>query len=129
MGQIKNTRILDVLKGSPVDRTPVWIMRQAGRYLPEYRKLKEEFSFLEMVKNPELAVEVTMQPMERFALDAAIIFSDILVIPEAMGQPYFFRDKGGIGMEFRLQNEKCLKTAQNGTNLWFGTKKGNSNRL
>ena len=81
MGQIKNTRILDVLKGSPVDRTPVWIMRQAGRYLPEYKKTRKKAgSFINLCKSPDLASEVTLQPIERFNLDAAIIFSDILTI-------------------------------------------------
>jgi len=96
-------RFLAAAACQPLDRPPIWVMRQAGRYLPEYRELKAKSSFLEMVKTPALATEVTLQPLRRFALDAAILFSDILVIPEALGQPYAFRDTGGIAMAYRLE--------------------------
>jgi uroporphyrinogen decarboxylase len=95
-------RFLNACHCRAVDHPPVWLMRQAGRALPEYRKLKEKYSFLDLVRTPELATEVTLQPVRRFDFDAAILFSDILVVAEALGQGYHFRDKGGIEMEFPL---------------------------
>jgi uroporphyrinogen decarboxylase len=97
-------RLLAALRCQPVDRPPVWLMRQAGRALPEYRKLKEKYTFLQLAQNPELAAEVTLQPIRRFGFDAAIIFSDILVIPEAMGVGYSFRETGGVEMDFKISN-------------------------
>src|SRR5262249_41096671 len=87
-GLSSRQRFVGACRCEATDRAPLWLMRQAGRALPEYRKLKEKHSFLELVQSPELAVEVTLQPIRRFGFDAAILFSDILVIPEAMGQPY-----------------------------------------
>lgn len=86
MVELKNDRLLRAIWREPVDMTPIWIMRQAGRYLPEYRATRERAgSFMNLCKTPELACEVTLQPLKRYALDASIIFSDILTIPDAMG--------------------------------------------
>lgn len=82
---LENDLLLRTARGETTDRTPVWMMRQAGRYLPEYRAIREEHDFFEIVETPELAAEVTVQPVDRFPLDAAILFSDIMVVPEALG--------------------------------------------
>ncbi len=88
---LKNDRYLKACLQQPVDRTPIWMMRQAGRYLPEYRELRAEAgSFMDLCTNPELACEVTLQPLRRYPLDAAILFSDILTIPDAMGLGLYF---------------------------------------
>lgn len=87
-------RFLSALAGQPVDHAPMWLMRQAGRYLPEYRALRGKHGFLDMVRTPELAMEVTLQPLRRFGMDCAILFSDILTVPEAMGIDVRF-DEGG----------------------------------
>jgi uroporphyrinogen decarboxylase len=87
-------RFLRACSGQPVDCTPIWIMRQAGRYLPEYRAVREKVRFLELCKTPELAAQVTLQPVEILGVDAAILFSDILVVPEAMGMQLLLEDKG-----------------------------------
>jgi uroporphyrinogen decarboxylase len=94
--ELKNDRFLRALSREPVDRTPVWMMRQAGRYLPEYRATRGRAgSFLQLCKAPELACEVTLQPLERYPLDAAILFSDILTVPDAMGLGLSFGEGEG----------------------------------
>ena len=96
MTELKNDRFLRALLKQPVDKTPVWIMRQAGRYLPEYRATREQAGdFMSLCMNPDLACEVTMQPLRRFDLDAAILFSDILTIPDAMGLGLYFETGEG----------------------------------
>jgi uroporphyrinogen decarboxylase len=97
-------RFLDACRCKAVDRPPVWLMRQAGRALPEYRKLKDKHSFLELVRTPELAAEVTLQPIRRFDFDAAILFSDILVVAEGLGQKYHLDEYNGIQMDFALRS-------------------------
>ncbi len=112
MTPLKNDRFLRALLRQPVDVTPVWMMRQAGRYLPEYRATRQKAGdFMALCKTPELACEVTLQPLDRFPLDAAILFSDILTIPDAMGLGLYFSE--GEGPRFK----KPVRSAQDVASL------------
>ncbi len=115
---LKNDLLLRAAKGLDVERAPVWLMRQAGRVLPEYRATRARAkNFVEFVKNPELACEVTVQPVDILGVDAAIIFSDILVIPEAMGLPYEMVEAKGPRFPKTIQNKQdidALNIAQAG---------------
>lgn len=107
MSELKNDRLLRALARQPVDVTPVWIMRQAGRYLPEYRATREKAGdFLTLCTTPELACEVTLQPVDRFPLDAAILFSDILTIPDAMGLGLYFVEGEGPRFERPVRTQR-----------------------
>lgn len=100
MTELQNDLFLRALMREPTERTPVWIMRQAGRYLPEYRKVREQAGdFMSLCRNPELACEVTMQPLRRYKLDAAILFSDILTVPDALGLGLYFETGEGPKFE------------------------------
>ncbi|WP_221894824.1 uroporphyrinogen decarboxylase [Bathymodiolus japonicus methanotrophic gill symbiont] len=106
MIDLKNDRFIRALLKQPVDKTPIWMMRQAGRYLPEYKEIRAQAgSFMNLCTNPELACEVTLQPLARFDFDAAILFSDILTIPDAMGLGLYFSE--GEGPRFK----KPVRTA------------------
>ena len=109
MGELHNDRLIRALLREPVDRTPVWMMRQAGRYLPEYRELRAQAgSFMNLCQNPELACEVTLQPLRRFDLDAAILFSDILTVPDAMGLGLYFEPGEGPRFERPLRDAAAI---------------------
>ena len=110
MSELLNDRLLRALGREPVDRTPVWIMRQAGRYLPEYREVRAEAgSFMDLCRNAELACEVTMQPLRRFDLDAAILFSDILTVPDAMGLGLYFEPGEGPRFERPVRDAAAVR--------------------
>ena len=110
MNKLQNDLFLRACKRQPVERTPVWMMRQAGRYLPEYRAIREKADFLTMCKTPELATEVTIQPVDLIGVDAAILFSDILVIPEAMGMHLEMHEGSGPIFPNPIRNEKDAKS-------------------
>ena len=118
-----NDRLLRAIAQQPVDVTPVWLMRQAGRYLPEYRQVRQQAgSFLTLCKTPELACEVTLQPLKRYPLDAAIIFSDILTIPDAMGLGLHFAEGVGPTFERPIRSRRDvdgLRVPDPGTDLVY----------
>src|SRR4051812_24615706 len=106
---LKNDTFLRALLRQPTDYTPLWLMRQAGRYLPEYRETRARAgSFLGLAKNPDYATEVTLQPLDRYALDAAILFSDILTVPDAMGLGLYFVEGEGPKFERPLRDEQAV---------------------
>src|SRR5438105_6853523 len=120
--EIENSRLLRACRREATDATPVWLMRQAGRYMPEYRHLREKYTILEIIKTPELACEVTMQPIDAFDLDAAIIFADILPPLEGMGLNLSFGKGEGpiIHNPVRTRADvEALRTPEPGESLWF----------
>ncbi|MFZ2302869.1 MAG: uroporphyrinogen decarboxylase [Gallionella sp.] len=123
--KLKNDTFLRALLREPTDYTPLWMMRQAGRYLPEYRATRQRAgSFLGLCKSPDFATEVTLQPLDRFPLDAAILFSDILTVPDAMGLGLYFSDGEGPKFERPLKTEadiKALRVPDIGKDLKYVT--------
>ena len=108
MSELKNDLLLRALRKEKVERPPVWMMRQAGRYLPDYLKLKAKYDFFTRVQTPELATEITIQPVEQVGVDAAIIFSDILVIPQAMGVEVLMEEGKGPSLPKTIQSQKDI---------------------
>ncbi|HEX8460800.1 MAG TPA: uroporphyrinogen decarboxylase [Segetibacter sp.] len=108
MSELKNDLLLRALKGEKTERVPVWMMRQAGRYLPDYLKLKAKYDFFTRVQTPELATEITLQPIDQVGVDAAIIFSDILVIPQAMGLEVLMEEGKGPSLPKVIQNQQDI---------------------
>jgi uroporphyrinogen decarboxylase len=110
MAPLQNDRLLRALMREPVDMTPVWVMRQAGRYLPEYNATRKRAgSFVSLMKSPAMAAEVTLQPIDRYALDAAIVFSDILTVPDAMGLGLYFAEGEGPKFERPLRDAAAIE--------------------
>src|SRR5580765_5061381 len=108
MSEIKNDLLLRALRKEKVERPPVWMMRQAGRYLPDYIKLRDKYDFFTRVQTPELACEITLQPVEQVGVDAAIIFSDILVIPQAMGMEVLMEEGKGPSLPKIIKTQKDI---------------------
>ncbi len=108
MSQNPKERFLNACFGRPVDRPPVWMMRQAGRYLPEYRAIRARTDTLSMMKTPSIAAEITLQPLEAVGVEAAILYSDILVVPDALGQPLQFKEGEGPVFEWSVNTFEAL---------------------
>lgn len=127
---MKSQPLIDVLTGQKADRRPIWFMRQAGRYLPEYRKVREQAgSFLELCYSPQLAAEVTLQPLRRYDLDAAIIFADILVVPHAMGNGLSFVEGEGPKLETVRSNTDLLRLESGFRSVQFESVAASINRV
>lgn len=107
---MENDLFLKALKGETVERPPVWMMRQAGRYLPEFMEIREKYDFFTRCQTPELAAEITVQPIRRFGMDAAILFSDILVIPQAMNIPFEMKEGLGPYLPNPIRSQKDVDT-------------------
>ncbi|MDR2123087.1 MAG: uroporphyrinogen decarboxylase [Flavobacteriaceae bacterium] len=109
---LKNTLFLDALQGKKVQRPPVWMMRQAGRFLPEFRALRDKYDFFTRCQTPELAAEITLMPVKRFPIDAAILFSDILVVPQAMGMPFELKESVGPYLQQPIASREDIEKLQ-----------------
>ena len=122
MAQLKNDLLLKALRQEKVERPPVWMMRQAGRYLPDYIRLREKYDFFTRVQTPELATEITLQPVDQVGVDAAIIFSDILVVPQAMGVEVLMEEGRGplLPKTIKTRNDiNALNTSGAETHLHY----------